>query len=145
MSRSRSGHAALEHYQRALALHKELGNRSGVASVTGNMIGVLIKLGRYDDATDLLEREASMLMDDPRVRSSHQSHRAELSEKRGDLDAAHRYLLEALSIASEAGLRADVAERRLHLRDLAQRRSDFASNIEHNNEYLRISEEIRGQ
>ena len=137
--------SALEHYQRALAVHDKLGNRSGVANVTGNMIGVLIQLGRYDDATDLLERQASILMDDPRVRSSHQAHRAELSENRGDLDAAHRYLLEALSIASEAGLRAEVAELCLHLRDLAQRRSDFAGYIEHNNEYIRISEEIRGQ
>lgn len=43
--------AAPDHYQRALVVHQELGNRAGEASVTGNMIGVLMKLGRYDEAS----------------------------------------------------------------------------------------------
>lgn len=84
-------------------------------------------------------------MDDPRVRSSNHAHRAELSVHQGDHDTALHDLLEALSIANQAGLRADVTKHHRALRDLAQRRNDFASDIEHNNECLRISEEIRGQ
>ena len=137
--------AALEQHQRALILLEELGNRAGVASCTGNIIQALISLDRHAEAAELLELQASMLMDDPSIRCAHIEFRSELSEHQGDLDGAQRQLREALSIANEAGLLAEEVRYHLDLRDLAQRRSDFAGYIEHNNEYIRISEEIRGQ
>jgi adenylate cyclase len=137
--------SAFEHLQRALPLHEELGDHAGVVVVTGNMIAALIKLERYDEAAVLAERQATMPMDNPNVRSFHLSSCALLAEHRDDLDAAHRHLMEAVSITTEAGLRASSAELHKRLRDLAQKRNDFAGFIEHNAEFLRLTEEIRGK
>ena len=137
--------AALEHYQQALALLDELGDRANVALFTGNMIGTLIDIGQYENATDLLDRQSRMHMDNPAVRAAHSGNRAKIAEHMEDLDDARDHLVEALAIATETGLRSFAAETHKSLRDLAQKRNDFAGYIEHNNEFNRISEEIRGK
>ena len=45
----------------------------------------------------------------------------------------------------ESGIRAEAANYHRSLRDLAQKRNDFVGYIEHNNEYQRITEEVRGR
>jgi class 3 adenylate cyclase len=47
-------------------------------------------------------------------------------------------------LARDAGLRSNSANVHAKLRDLARQRNDFDAYIEHNNEYTRITEEIRG-
>ncbi|MBS1560988.1 MAG: tetratricopeptide repeat protein [Bacteroidetes bacterium] len=136
---------ALDNCSVALAMNKELGDRAGVASVIGNMITLLMKLERHDEAAELLERQSAMQMDGPRVRASHHANRALLAEYHADLEAAHHHLLQALLITEEAGNRAASAEYHELLRDLAQKRNDFAGYIEHNGQFLRLTEEIRGK
>ena len=133
---------ALEHSHKALNLYEELGHRAGVARVTGNIIeALLVKEGSLEQ----LDLQATMVMDDPDVRAAHAAHRAKIAEATGDLDAAHDHLKTGLLIASDAGLRHTISEFHLSLRGLAQKRGDFDGYIEHNNEYLRLSEEIRGK
>ncbi|MBS1560975.1 MAG: tetratricopeptide repeat protein [Bacteroidetes bacterium] len=136
---------ALALHRRARALHQQIGDRAGVSTVSGNIILALLELGRDEEAAQLLEEQAAMLMDDPETRVIHLSNRATLAERHGDLDAALAALQHALALSSEAGIRADEALCHERLRDLAQKRNDFAAYIEHNNEFTRITEEVRGK
>ncbi|MBK6760985.1 MAG: tetratricopeptide repeat protein [Ignavibacteria bacterium] len=52
--------AALEHYHHALAMHEELGNRSGVARVTMNIGNVYRNSGDYHAALEHLHRALAM-------------------------------------------------------------------------------------
>ncbi len=137
--------AALDHYNEALRLQDELGNASGVAYVTGNVIFAHMKLEQFGEAARLLDLQATMPLLDPGARAAHEAHRAILSVHNNDLTAAHGFYMRALAISDEAGLRDLSAEYNGELRDLAQQRNDFAAYIEHNNEYQRITEEIRGK
>jgi adenylate cyclase len=137
--------SALDHYRRSLAMFEQLGDRASIVRAVGNVISMLAKLDRYDEAEELLALQGTMPMDDPAVRTQRETNRASLAEHRRDLESAHQHLQEALSIALHAGLRAYAAECRRYLRDLAQKRNDFAGFIEHNAEYLRLTEEVRGK
>ncbi|RPI66267.1 MAG: hypothetical protein EHM43_11645, partial [Ignavibacteriae bacterium] len=137
--------AALEYFQRALALHEELRARSGVAHVTGLIIAAYLCLGSNTDAQELLETMDGTEIDDPAVRVSCEHARASLQERSGDLDGATKTLQKALAETLEHSLRSEAADTHRALRDLAQKRNDFAAYIEHNNEYTRITEEINGK
>ncbi len=137
--------SALDHYRHSLAMLEQQGDRAAIVRAIGNVIATLAKLDRYDVAEELLALQGTMPMDDPAVRTQRETNSASLAEHRGDLDAAHQHLQEALAITMHAGLRAYSAEVRHLLRDLAQKRNDFAGFIEHNAEYLRLTEEIRGK
>jgi len=136
---------ALEHYRRALVQHEESGNLPGVAQVTSNIIRALLDVNEHDEAAELLDKHVNMNMDDPAVRAAHEAHRAVIAEHREDLEAAREYLQRALAIAIESSQQAESAGYHKSLRDLAQKRNDFAGFIEHNAEFLRISEEVRGK
>ncbi|MBK9184682.1 MAG: hypothetical protein IPM83_16700 [Ignavibacteria bacterium] len=82
---------------------------------------------------------------EPRSRIQRAVNRATLLERSGDLDAAAATLQLALSEAHEHGLRSLTTSVHKALRDLAQKRNDFAGYIEHNNEFTRITEEINGK
>ncbi len=145
-------HAMMHEYEEALALHRrardlhqQIGDRAGVSTVTGNIVLALLELGRDEEAGTLLDEQATMLMDDPETRVIHLANRATLAERRGDLDAALAALQQALSLASETGIKADEALCHERLRNLAQKRNDFTAYIEHNNEFTRITEEVRGK
>jgi tetratricopeptide (TPR) repeat protein len=137
--------AALSHYQRALAIHEELGARGSVARDTGNILNAYVNLGSNAEALALLQTMDAMQIDEPSVRVEREQQRAILQERSGDLDLAMVTLQRALSEANAHGLRALSAASHKSLRDLAQKRNDFAGYIEHNNEYTRITEEINGK
>ncbi len=137
--------SALEHFQSSLELHEELGKTDSAAVVIGNMVEALFRLERFDEAAAFLRRHGSMQVENPRSRITNSFHAATLAEHRNELDEAQRHLTAALMLSTEAGLRDTMAGSHDRLRDLAQKRNDFAAYIEHNNEYNRINEEIRGK
>ncbi len=137
--------AAMECYRRALSEQEELGDRTGVANVLGNMIDLLLTTGSIDEASSLLDRQATLEIHEPQVHAKHAHNRAKVAEHTNDLDAANAYLERALAIVVDAGARSDAAQYHLALRDLAQKRNDFPGYIAHNNDYTRITEEIRGK
>ena len=136
--------AALDHYNSALALYHELGNSSGVALVTGNILLVLLSTDDVDRARQTLSALDELLVDDPGVAVEREIGRAMIHVLDGDLQAAHTTLANALELAKTHGLRAQQADVCKELRNLAQKRNDFAAYIEHNNEYTRTNEEVRG-
>jgi len=137
--------AALEHFNSALALFHELGNRSGVAGVTGNILLALLSTDDVDGARRTLTTLDELPVDNPRVAIEREMRRAEIHVLDGDLQAAHTTLTNALELAVSHGLRAKQADVCKELRNLAQKRNDFAAYIEHNNEFTRINEEILGK
>ena len=76
------------HYHRALALHEELGDRSGVAGVTGNILAAYVEMGSDTEAQQLLATMDAMHIDDPGMRIHREQQRATLQERSGDLDGA---------------------------------------------------------
>jgi adenylate cyclase len=136
---------AFEHYQRAIAMHRELGNRTQEARVTGHMITDLLATGAHDEASLLLDRQASMVMDDPRVRADHAANRAAIAAYHHDQDAARSFLEDALNTVVDAGIRSAAALYHLYLRDLARSRRDLDSYITHSEVHHRIANEIRGR
>ncbi|MBS1560973.1 MAG: tetratricopeptide repeat protein [Bacteroidetes bacterium] len=136
---------ALDYYSRALAIGKELGDSALIANMTGASCGVYIELGRYEEAAACLDALSTMPLASPLIQSGYKANCSELARHRGDLDGARMYALEAMEIASSAGLRAEAARCHALLRDLAQLRNDFAAYIEHNTKYTRITEEINGK
>jgi len=137
--------AALRSYQRALAIHKELGSHGNVARDTGSILSAYVNMGSDAEALALLQTMDAMQIDEPRVRVGLEQQRAILQERSGDLDLAMATLQRALSEANAHGLRALSAASHKSLRDLSQKRNDFAGYIEHNNEFTRITEEINGK
>ncbi|MBS1560982.1 MAG: tetratricopeptide repeat protein [Bacteroidetes bacterium] len=136
---------AMEYFRQALEMHEELGNQATLALETGNMILALIENNKYEEATEMIERQGAMQMDDPIVQAQHSANHSRLAEHRGDLEVAKEHLLRAVAIAVESGARADEAGFHVKLRDLAKKRNDFAGYVEHNDEYQRITEDIRGR
>ncbi len=136
---------ALCHSLLALALHEELGDRLGVFGTTCNIVATYIAMGSDAEAQALLQTMDDMQIDEPRVRIEREQHLATLLERSGDLGGATATLQRALAEASEHGLRSLAADTHKALRDLAQKRNDFAGYIEHNNEFTRITEEIKGK
>ena len=134
---------AMNHYQRAMALCQEIG--IPVERDTARMVATYIRLGDYAQANTLLATLDAELIQRPDLRISLAQQRAKLLEHDGDSSGAMTALQQALAMATEHGLRAKAAECHKDLRDLAQRQNDFAAYIEHNNEYLRITEEINGK
>lgn len=135
---------ALEYYEQALALSEELGDRASIAAITGSIVTSLLQLERDAEAARLLDIQSEMTLNNPIIKASHLGSRAKLAERSGDLDAAKVLLEQALSIMSATGVLSGAAGYHLRLKDLAQKRNDFAGYIEHNNEYNRITEETRG-
>ena len=137
--------SALEYYRRALILKEEMGNLSGVAHESVNIVSTLLASEQYEEAAELLGRQSDLQMDSPTVRAIHFDNLAVLAEHNQDLDGARDHLLQALDIVSDAGVRIYVAVFHERLRDLARKRNDFDGYVDHNIEYQRVSEEVRGK
>ena len=136
---------ALEYYHRSLLIQEKRNNHSAIATTKANIVGTYLAMGSLTEAEELLVSLDAMHIDSPEEWLLVESQRAKIQELRGDLEAATRTLQLAVQKSTDHELRSATAELHRDLRDLAQKRNDFAGYIEHNNEYQRISEEIRGK
>jgi class 3 adenylate cyclase/Tfp pilus assembly protein PilF len=136
---------AIAHFQQALTINREMNYPAGIAHVTGNYVDVLMQSGDFDAAARLHDEHSKMLLTVPSVKTGHFINQAQIFEHHNDLQGASDSLHEALRIAGDAGIRSKAADIHKRLRDLALKRSDLASYVEHNNEYTRITEEINGK
>lgn len=136
---------SLEFNQQALELYQALGNRAGTVSTMGDIVRVHLREHRDEEAARILDQQAQMVIDSPLVQAVYHSNRATLAERADDLDAAVAHVQAALKVVTDAGVKFSAAMQHKRLRDLAQHRNDFAAYIEHNNEYNRLNEEVRGK
>ncbi|CAN5517854.1 hypothetical protein BH10BAC6_BH10BAC6_05790 [soil metagenome] len=137
--------AALEHYKRSLTMFNKHGDLDGEVFAIGGILQTLLHMADVDGARQTLANLDELHIDNPREAVGREAGRANIQILEGDLSAANTTLTNALELAVTHGLRAQQADVRKELRDLAQKRNDFAAYIEHNNEYTRVNEEIRGK
>ncbi|MBS1560974.1 MAG: tetratricopeptide repeat protein [Bacteroidetes bacterium] len=136
---------AMKYFETVLAGCMKEGLKNTAAAVLGSMAEIWIMRGELDKADQLLRQPAAQEVRDPSVRATYHGRRGMLLAALNDLDGAHVEQQAALEIALGSGLRSLAADVHLASRDLAQQRNDFAAYIHHNNEYTRISDEIRGK
>jgi class 3 adenylate cyclase len=108
------------------------------------LISVLIEQSRIEEAEQRLRHYDVDAMPWPGPCIQYYANLSAIRRYHNDIDGARVALLDAVKIATDIGSRSDAVELQKQLRDLAQLRQDFAGYIEHNVEYQRISDEIRG-
>jgi len=136
---------ALHYHEQARSLYDDLGNRASVSRVLGSLISVHLQCGNVDNARSLLEVQTNLPYVNPTVECTHLDNRARLAVIDDHPDVARDILHQALAVAVNAGLRPSCAAMHQRLRDLAKHRGDFDAYVEHNDAYMRIHEDIRGQ
>ena len=131
---------AEQHYQTALAIYDELGDRAGLAS-SYHHLGNLAFL-RSDYATAEQHYQASLAIDEElgrRAGASADYHQlGMLAEARGDYDTAEQRYQESLAIDQERGDREGVANSYGQLGNLAYRRGDYDTARQNYQEALSI-------
>jgi len=136
---------ALPYFERKLDIYRGLDNLAGVASGYGDLATVRLDLGMVSEAEDILQRQADMNMADPWTLVEYFVNRGRIDEARGNTDAASVNFEQALAIATDTGVKQASVDVLLRLRGLAQKRNDLASYVRYNDDYVRLSEEIRGK
>ena len=135
---------ALSYYRQAIATFDEIGFDVGLASVLGDAGTLLLRLGRVDEASEYISRQESLPRSILTADLTAEINRSILRELDNDMDGAHTLLTQALERTRATGLRLWETTILKRLRDLAQKRNDFASYITYNDDLARVTEEIRG-
>jgi len=136
---------AREQFTRTVETYQEFGDQGGVLFVTGNLLTVAIDMGDLDRAAELLAFLDGHTVDESSVVIQRERSRARIQELTGDLSAAQQTLQAALTLAVERSDAPAQVEAHKQLRDLALKRNDLASYVEHNDAFTRIAEEINGK
>jgi tetratricopeptide (TPR) repeat protein len=108
---------ALEHYQRALALYREIGARKGEAAVLGNLGLLYDRMGLYSEAIDhhLQDLVLCREIGDRRGEGTTLSNLGLVCERIGQYDEALGHCTAALGIMREFGDRWSEGETLIHL------------------------------
>ncbi len=139
---------ALECYNNALMIYDELCFRRDSARVRINIVETYLKMGLDDVAQAEMPRIDNLLSSqsvEPGARSTHAINRATLQERTYDVDGAITTLRLALEEAQTLGMRSHATTLHKALREIALRQNNLAEYVHHNNEFTRITEEIRGK
>jgi len=136
---------ALESFQRALQMFLDAKSYRNATRTSCNVAEALLELGRLDESSVLLSEVVTDVAIDPECTILLRTLLGRIAEGRGDYDAALGEYTEALLVAKEYSFMLEQAQLHERLRDLAQKRNDFASYIEHNTTSLKLIEEVRGQ
>ncbi len=136
---------AVAYGREALALYDENGEITYLSEVLGAIIRSMTKLGTTTEVKELLARMDALPSKGPIDMCRRMRCHANVQTAEGLVDDAVESLNAALAIAQQHSIRSELANIHASLRDLCQRRNDFAGYIEHNNEFTRITEEINGK
>lgn len=136
---------ALSHFHEALPIMQELGDREGEGRVRAALCNAYIKQGNVDAVRQELEHIDALCIENPQTLITVLLAKARLLEFEGSIVEATEVADGALKLATESNLRLHMVETHVVLRDLAQKRVDFAAYITHNDAVTKINDEIRGQ
>ena len=137
--------AALVQFRRALIMFKGLNQRNYATAITSKILGALIASGSYAEAYSLLDEMDKEPIQPPGILVTREISRAMIQEHGGDNDGAVETLSSALELATRHRYRKLQVEIHKQLRDLSKKTNDFAGYIEHNDAYIKITEEITGK
>jgi class 3 adenylate cyclase len=136
---------ALQWYHRSLDLYTELGDRHGAQYIRTSIANTYLILEEWEQAREMLEQQQSEQDTTPSTIVLFLISKAYLHRHDGDADAAAQTLHEALEHSKRFGLRSEEASCYKELRDLAEVQGSLKEYIAYNNEFMRITEEIKGQ
>jgi adenylate cyclase len=133
------------HFRAALLLSKDIGAAVEIVRSLIFLASIATSRGDAASARALITEARNIEINDPAVSMTRDWVEADLLAFEGDLDAAVEIYTINLAKADAAGDRDARANNHVSLRDLALRRNDLASYVEHNNAWTAIIEEIRGK
>jgi adenylate cyclase len=137
--------SAVPHFKTVYAISSQLGNQQSIAAALGLLVDSYCKLDMLTEARQALAELEEMRIDEPDVVILRHQMKAQLQLIDHDVDGAAASLELALDRAKALNAPGILAEIHRYARDLAQRRNDLAGYITHNNEYQRLTDELRGQ
>ena len=135
---------ARDHYQQALTIEEELGDRAGMAA-TYQALGVLAQArGDYNTAHDRYQQSLTIEeeLGDRAGMATTYHQLGILAQARGDYNTAHDRYQQALTIKEELGDRAGMANTYHQLGILAQARGDYNTAHDRYQQSLTIEEEL---
>jgi adenylate cyclase len=136
---------AVTMFWEAITCFNEIGVSKEPTYAMSRLVRSLIRLRSLTEAAELLEKIEALPARSVREQIDRLEIRATFLSHEGSLDDAVMHLNTALNLAREHSLMDLQTNIHEALRDLHQKRNDFAGYIEHNAEFLRTTEEIRGK
>ena len=136
---------AQEYFERAIELNKELDRPVYAFDSMNNLVSLLCEQGRFDEAEQWFN---SIIRDGPSrdgAQIYYEINRAVIQDHHGNHDEAVDILKTALEIASISGSPVELMDLHKTLRDMALAHNNLAAYVEHNNEFVRIKEQINGK
>ncbi|MBK9249088.1 MAG: tetratricopeptide repeat protein [Ignavibacteria bacterium] len=138
---------ALEYYGKALAAHEELGEKSGAATVTGNIGNVFRKLGSYDKALEYYDK-ALAAHEDLGEKSGAAMVTGNIGivfRKLGSYDKALEYYDKALAAHEELGEKSSVASVTGNIGAVYHFLGSYDKALEYFTKALAVHEELRSK
>jgi len=135
---------ANEWMERGFHLLERVTDVSSRASVLIHFMQFLQDQGQLDDVEELLRTQGHVLDHSPTTITSKMLIEGKLAVHRSEFERARTLFSEALSQSTSRNERQGMAEIHKLLRDLAKNMGDFDGYIQHNEEFLRLSEEVSG-
>ena len=136
--------SALEHLETAHGLYADLPPSAKSARATVNLAMILIDVNEIERARTLLHEASAIDQRYPSLDIAIEDTWSKIHERQEDLSRAWDHALTALDLAQQREFVSETVGCHLRLRDLAKKRGDFDGYIKHNEEHLRLNEEIRG-
>jgi len=137
-------HGALERYNRALAIYQELGDRNGVAGVTGDIGKVRYSLGDYPAALEYHHRALALHqeLDNGIGIAVDLCDIGNVYKRTGDYPAALEHYHRALALYEKHGYLAGVATNIGNIGNVYQVTGDYPAALEHHLRALALYEEL---
>lgn len=136
---------AVEHLRSGAELSSKGGYTQLEATSVANLAQALIANKKFDDAQRLLDEKQYLEEVLPTEQFEFLKCRALLAEQRGEIAKAEEFLSTALSLATSTEWKSYHADLHKQLRQLYRDRGPLEKYVLHNEEYERISDEIKGE
>ncbi|MBS1562711.1 MAG: tetratricopeptide repeat protein, partial [Bacteroidetes bacterium] len=136
---------AIQHLVISSDLSEQLGHPHEFMFSTCNLADTYVTCGRLDDARATLKRVAHLKGTDRQVLAHFFHVEARVLEAEGALNDAMLHFQLALEAAEASGGKLMQADLHKEMRDLARKSGDFDGYVQHNDAFMALSEEVRGQ
>ncbi len=137
--------SALPFYRKAHNIAITVGNQASALHIQVLMFNLYIEMNDIEQADKALSELSNVDLTNPFTSLARDIGKAKLCTQKNEYEAARGLLLTAAHTARKHHIKAGLQEIHRLLRNIAEVMMDFRAYVEHNNEYLRITEEISGR
>ena len=135
---------ALNHYQEALAIQQEIGDKSGEGITLNNISQIYDARGDYDTALDFLKKSLAIRQEigDKKGEGTTLNNIAGIYHAHGDYDTALDFLKKSLAITQEIGNKPGEGTALNNLGEISRMRGDYDTALDFLKKSLVITREI---